>query len=81
MTTLKEKAIFYWQDSIAKFFPTAKGPSTVEIDMYEAGYEQARLEIIEERKAAKERRKKWREEAAAELAASDLCQQTERETK
>lgn len=35
---IDEKAVAYWQDRLGKFFPTAKGPSGVEIDMYRAGY-------------------------------------------
>lgn len=36
--SIKRKAIEYWQNELAKFWPTAKGPSVVEIDMFEAGY-------------------------------------------
>lgn len=38
----REEAVAYWQDSLAKFFPTAKGPTNVEIDMFIAGAEKAR---------------------------------------
>lgn len=34
---LREKAVAYWQDKLAKFFPTSKGPTGVELDMYKAG--------------------------------------------
>lgn len=30
-------ALAFWQDRIAKFFPTAKGPTTTEAIMYDAG--------------------------------------------
>lgn len=35
---LKYKAIAYWQDRLAKFFPKSPGPTTCEIEMFEAGY-------------------------------------------
>lgn len=36
---ITEKAIAYWQDSLAKFFPGAKGPSGSEFAMFRAGYQ------------------------------------------
>lgn len=41
MDEIKKEAIYYWQDKLAKFWPTVKGPSTVEIAMFEAGYKLA----------------------------------------
>lgn len=38
------KAIAYWQDRLAKFFPTSKGPTGSELDMFRAGYELGQLE-------------------------------------
>lgn len=35
---IKDKAIYYWQDKLAKFFPKAKKPTGSEIDMFRAGY-------------------------------------------
>jgi hypothetical protein len=34
-----QKAIAYWQDSLAKFWPTSQGPTATEKIMYKAGYE------------------------------------------
>lgn len=34
---IKNKAISIWQDQFAKFFPKSKGPTNVEIAMFEAG--------------------------------------------
>ena len=44
MDDIKQAAICYWHDRLAKFWPTLKGPSTVEIEMYRAGYEHAMKE-------------------------------------
>ena len=35
------RANYYWQDKLAKFFPKSKGPTSVELDMFRAGYEAA----------------------------------------
>jgi hypothetical protein len=35
---IKAKAIIYWQDKLAKFFPTSNGPTNCEIEMFKAGY-------------------------------------------
>lgn len=41
MDDIEKEAIYYWQDKLAKFWPTIKGPSTVEIAMFKAGYKLA----------------------------------------
>jgi hypothetical protein len=43
---VKEAAVAYWQDKLAKFFPTSKGPTNCEIEMFKAGaeWEKANLE-------------------------------------
>lgn len=51
--TTKDKAVSYWQDRLAKFFPTSKGPTGCEVAMFEAGYALAKQEIQEQ--DAKER--------------------------
>lgn len=38
---IKYQAIVYWQDKLAKFFPTSTGPTNIEIEMFKAGYEYA----------------------------------------
>lgn len=38
MTDLRKEADAYWQDDLAKFFPTSKGPTTTEYYMFEAGF-------------------------------------------
>lgn len=43
---IKDKAIWYWQDRLAKFFPTSKGPTNVELEMFKAGYEKALSENL-----------------------------------
>lgn len=48
---LKYKAIAYWQDRLGKFFPTSKGPTNVEIEMFEAGYNLREQEIERLREA------------------------------
>jgi uncharacterized membrane protein len=35
---IKQFAVEYWQDRLAKFFPTSPGPTNTEVDMYTAGY-------------------------------------------
>lgn len=40
---VKKLAISYWQDSLAKFFPTSKGPTETERSMFEAGYKIAAI--------------------------------------
>lgn len=42
---IEHKAISYWQDKLAKFFPKSKGPTNTEIDMFRAGYIQAEAEL------------------------------------
>jgi hypothetical protein len=37
-TEPEQAAIAYWQDKLAKFFPTSKGPTSVEINMFVAGF-------------------------------------------
>lgn len=41
MDDIEKEANYYWQDKLAKFWPTMKGPSTVEVDMFRAGYKLA----------------------------------------
>lgn len=41
---VKQLALAVWQDKFAKFFPTSKGPTNLEIAMFEAGYQAARKE-------------------------------------
>lgn len=50
---IKERAVFYWQDSLAKFFPKSKGPTTTEIAMFEAGYQEGKEERERLRQALK----------------------------
>lgn len=40
---VREMAVWYWQDSLAKFFPTSKGPTGTELAMFEAGYKMAAI--------------------------------------
>jgi hypothetical protein len=37
-TELEQMAHAFWQDSLAKFFPTSKGPTNVEVAMFVAGH-------------------------------------------
>lgn len=34
---IKQAAVEYWQDRLAKFFPTEPGPSGAEMEMFKAG--------------------------------------------
>lgn len=36
---VKQLAIAFWQDRLAKFFPTSKGPTNTEIEMFKGGWE------------------------------------------
>jgi hypothetical protein len=47
---VKNKAVEFWQNRLAKFFPTLKGPTGCEIAMFEAGYEQGQkdTELVEQ---------------------------------
>lgn len=47
MGNFKQKAVEYWQDRLAKFWPTAKGPTEVEKVMFEAGVNWALNEVKE----------------------------------
>jgi len=38
---LNYEATFYWQDSLAKFFPDSVGPTNTEVLMFKAGFELA----------------------------------------
>lgn len=38
MKNYKKDAIWYWQDKLAKFFPTSEGPTNTEKMMFEYGY-------------------------------------------
>lgn len=46
---LKDEAIKYWQDSLAKFFPTSPGPTNTEILMFKAGFKLSENKHQEER--------------------------------
>lgn len=35
---LKQMAIEFWQDDLAKFFPKSPGPTNTEVVMFKAGY-------------------------------------------
>ena len=61
MNSMKDKAIYYWQDKLAKFFPTLSGPNTCEIDMYKAGYRQALIDSV---KILQQERGVWADIAA-----------------
>lgn len=37
MSIIKAKAVAYWQDNLAKFFPNFTGPTSNEVIMYKAG--------------------------------------------
>lgn len=54
---IKDKAIFFWQDRLAKFFPSTLGPTNTEIVMFEAGYELGQKEEAEAKKIIKEAEK------------------------
>lgn len=45
---MKKDAIWYWQDRLAKFFPTSKGPTNTEISMFNYGLEEGKktVEVI-----------------------------------
>lgn len=45
---LEAAAIFYWQDKLAKFFPTSTGPTDLEKDMFRQGAIWSRQFTIEE---------------------------------
>lgn len=45
---LEAAAIFYWQDKIAKFFPTSTGPTDLEKDMFRQGAIWSRKFTIDE---------------------------------
>lgn len=47
MGKFKQKAVEYWQDRLAKFWPTSKGPTEVEKVMFEAGAKWALNEVRE----------------------------------
>lgn len=44
---VRRMAVIYWQDDLAKFFPTSKGPTSTEILMYEAGYKAGQINAKE----------------------------------
>lgn len=46
MTKVEERAVWYWQDRLAKFFPTSPGPTTTEIEMFRAGFEAGVASVI-----------------------------------
>jgi hypothetical protein len=46
MYTIKELALIYWQDKLAKFFPKAKEPNGTEYVMFEAGYKKGFEEAL-----------------------------------
>lgn len=45
---MRWKAVVYWQDRMAKFFPTSPGPTDLEVAMFKAGYELAKKEMAAE---------------------------------
>lgn len=60
--TTKDKAVWCWQDRLAKFFPTSDGPTGSELTMFEAGYALAKQELEEQgnkEKAYREQLESW----------------------
>lgn len=52
---LKQQAVFYFQDKLSKFCPADKErPTSFEIMMFEAGYEQATKDLEHYKKALKQ---------------------------
>ncbi len=43
--SIEQEAVYYWQDSLAKFFPTSKGPTATEVDMFRAGWKSAMRKV------------------------------------
>ena len=44
---VRQAAVAHWQDKLAKFFPTSKGPTTTELLMFEAGVSVAFSRVLD----------------------------------